>query len=93
MQQQLGQPVWKPGSPAGWEDVAASWAAPDALMRRVEMAQRLAARMGGRIDARQIAPRLFPAVLHPDTAEQVEKAESPASALALLLASPDFLRR
>ena len=39
---QLGQPVWKPGSPAGFDDVAASWAAPDALMRRVEIAQRLA---------------------------------------------------
>ncbi|HVZ46758.1 MAG TPA: DUF1800 domain-containing protein, partial [Ramlibacter sp.] len=40
--QQLGQPVWRPGSPAGWDDIAASWAAPDALLRRVEAAQRMA---------------------------------------------------
>ncbi len=33
---QLGQPVWRPGSPAGYDDIAASWAAPDALVRRVE---------------------------------------------------------
>ncbi|WP_175115461.1 DUF1800 domain-containing protein, partial [Paraburkholderia solisilvae] len=38
---QLGQPVWRPGSPAGYDDVAASWASPDALLRRVELAQRL----------------------------------------------------
>ena len=43
MLNQLGQPVWRPGSPAGYDDIAASWAAPDALMRRVEVAQRLAA--------------------------------------------------
>jgi hypothetical protein len=28
---QLGQPVWRPGSPAGFGDTAAAWAAPDAL--------------------------------------------------------------
>ena len=27
---QLGQPVWRPGSPAGYDDVMESWAAPDA---------------------------------------------------------------
>ena len=39
---QLGQPVWRPGSPAGYDDLAATWAAPDALLRRVEVAQRIA---------------------------------------------------
>ena len=37
---QLGQPVWRPGSPAGYDDLAGTWAAPDALIRRVETAQR-----------------------------------------------------
>ena len=90
---QLGQPVWKPGSPAGWDDTAASWAAPDALLRRVEFAQHLAAPFGDRIDARTIATRILPASLAPATAEQVRRSESPTSALALLLVSPDFLRR
>ena len=53
---QLGQPVWRPGSPAGFDDIAASWAGPDALMRRVEAAERLAARAGGLIDARSARP-------------------------------------
>ncbi|WP_343609243.1 DUF1800 domain-containing protein [Novosphingobium sp.] len=93
VQRQLGQPVWKPGSPAGWDDLGASWIAPDALMRRVEFAQRLAAPLGAQIDARALAPRLLPASLDPATAGQVAMAESPVSALALLLVSPDFLRR
>ena len=93
VQSQLGQPVWKPGSPAGWDDTAASWAAPDALLRRVEFAQRLVAPVGDTIDARTLGPKLIPASFSPATAEQVGRAESPGSALALLLVSPDFLRR
>ena len=93
MQAQLGQPVWRPGSPAGWDDVAASWAGPDALLRRVEFAARLTAPLGDRVDARVVGARLIPGSLSTATAEQVMRAESPASALALLLVSPDFLRR
>lgn len=90
---QLGQPVWRPGSPAGWDDIAASWAAPDALVRRVEVAQRIAAQTGDRIDARALAPRLLPGALTEPTATAIARAESPASGIALLLVSPEFLRR
>ncbi|WP_294070404.1 DUF1800 domain-containing protein [Sphingomonas sp.] len=93
LQSQLGQPVWKPGSPAGWDDIVASWAAPDALLRRVEFAQRLAATSGDTLDARKLGPQLLPASFSPATADQVARAESPAGALVLLLVSPDFLRR
>ena len=90
---QLGQPVWRPGSPAGYDDVAASWAAPDALVRRVELAQRVAARVGDRVDARTLAPVLTAGSLSPATALAVARAESAQTALALLLVSPDFQRR
>jgi uncharacterized protein (DUF1800 family) len=93
LQTQLGQGVWKPGAPAGWDDIAASWAGPDALLRRVEVAQRLVAPLGERLDARTLAPQLLPGSLAPATAEQIARAESPAGALALLLVAPDFLRR
>ena len=93
LQQQLGQPVWKPGSPAGWDDTDATWAAPDALMRRVEAAQRLASRaQSATLDARTLARDQFPGSPGP-TAEAVARAESPPQALALLFASPDFMRR
>ena len=90
---QLAQPVWRPGSPAGYDDAAATWAAPDALLRRVEVAQRVASQSGDRIDARQLAPRVLPGVLSEATAAAIARAESPGSGLALLLVSPEFLRR
>ena len=90
---QLGQPVWRPGSPAGYDDIAASWAAPDALMRRVELAQRIGARVGDRVDARTLGPKLTVGSLNPATAMAVSRAESAQTALALLLVSPDFQRR
>jgi uncharacterized protein (DUF1800 family) len=90
---QLGQQVWRPGSPAGYDDNAASWAAPDALVRRVEIAQRFAARMNTWLDARALAPQLLPGSLSNATASALSRAESAQTALALLLVSPDFLRR
>jgi uncharacterized protein (DUF1800 family) len=91
---QLGQPVWRPGSPAGYDDGAATWAAPDALLRRVEVAQRIAAQAGNAVDARALAPRLLPGgALGEATATAIARAESGSTALALLLVSPEFLRR
>ena len=90
---QLGQPVWRPGSPAGYSDTAAAWAAPDALMRRVEVAQRLAQEAGDAADARSLAPRVLPGSLSEGTAGAIARAESGGTALALLLVSPEFLRR
>jgi uncharacterized protein (DUF1800 family) len=91
---QLGQPVWRPGSPAGYDDVTATWAAPDALLRRVEVAQRLATQAGDTVDARALAPRVLPGgALGADTAGAIARADSGGTALALLLLSPEFLRR
>ncbi|ALL67844.1 hypothetical protein K788_0001035 [Paraburkholderia caribensis MBA4] len=90
---QLGQQVWRPGSPAGYDDIAASWAAPDALVRRVEIAQRFAARVGDRLDARSLGQTLTAGSLSEPTQLAVSRAESASTALALLLVSPDFQRR
>jgi uncharacterized protein (DUF1800 family) len=92
MMNQLGQPIWQPGQPIGYDDVAAAWAGPDAIMRRVEAAERFAARAGP-VDARALAPTLFPASLSPTTTQGLSRAESPAQALALLLVAPESLRR
>ena len=91
---QLGQPVWRPGSPAGYGDLAANWAAPDALIRRVETAQRLAQQAGNTVDARALAPRVLPGdALTTATAGAIARADSAETALALLLVAPEFLRR
>jgi uncharacterized protein (DUF1800 family) len=88
---QLGQPVWRPGSPAGFDDLDASWLGPDALMRRVEAAERLAQRASGALDALTLGPKLI--ALGPTTEQAIARAESPGQGLALLLVAPEFMRR
>jgi len=90
---QLGQPVWKPGQPVGYDDIAASWAGSDAVMRRVEAAERFAQRAPTTIDARALAPKLFPGAVSPATTQALARAESQGQALALLLVAPEFQRR
>lgn len=89
---QLGQPLWRPGSPAGYADVADSWAAPDALFRRIEMAQQIAQRVGD-FDARAAAGEVYPGILSDTTRTALARAESPAQATALLLSSPEAMWR
>ncbi|MBN8499720.1 MAG: DUF1800 domain-containing protein [Sphingomonadales bacterium] len=90
--QQLGQAIWRPGSPAGFDDITASWAGPDALYRRVELAERLADRLGA-LDARVVSEPAFPGTLSAATRQAIARAESGSQALALFLVSPEMLRR
>ena len=89
----MGQPVWKPGSPKGYGDITADWAGPAGLMRRVETAGRFAKLAANRVDARNLATAILPGSLTAATAEHIARAESPEQGLALLLVSPEFLRR
>ncbi|WP_301751320.1 DUF1800 family protein [uncultured Erythrobacter sp.] len=89
---QLGQTPWRAPSPAGYDDLAASWAGPDALIRRVELAERIArnAPQDGVIARAEAA---FPGALGEATLTQLKRAESGQQALALLLVSPEMMRR
>ena len=93
LMRQLGQPIWQPGSPAGYDDIAASWAGPDAILRRVEAADRMAQRTMNQIDARERAGELFPGALSDATAQAIARSESAGQGVALMLASPEFMRR
>ena len=56
---QLGQPLWRPPSPAGWPEADTTWAAPSALRERLRIAE-VAARQSDRLaDPRQVADDLF----------------------------------
>ena len=90
---QLGQPIWRPGSPAGYDDMVATWAGSAALMQRVELASRIAGRIGDRADARLLAPLVLADALTPATSEAIARADSPGQGIAMLFASPAFLRR
>jgi uncharacterized protein (DUF1800 family) len=89
---ELGQVPWRAPSPAGYDDIAASWAGPDALIRRVDMAERIARTVpqDGVITRAEAA---FPGALSEPTLTQLKRAESGQQALALLLVSPEMLRR
>jgi uncharacterized protein (DUF1800 family) len=90
---QLGQPIWRPGSPAGFDDIAPSWAGPDALFRRAELSEQLTRRIAANADPRAIAVKALGNQLTPATAQAIARAESPMQGAALLLVSPEFLRR
>ncbi|TAD77726.1 MAG: DUF1800 domain-containing protein [Sphingomonadales bacterium] len=89
---QLGQLPWAAPSPAGYEDNAASWAGPDALVRRVELAERLV-RNAPQDDVVVRAEAAFPGALGETTLAQLKRAESGQQAIALLLVSPEMMRR
>jgi uncharacterized protein (DUF1800 family) len=88
----LGQPVWAPGSPAGWPDVGGAWAGTNMMLARVEAARQLATQFGGGQDAGALSGALFGAGLSQPTARSV-RAKDGANALAMLLLSSEFYRR
>jgi len=89
---QLGQVPWGAPSPAGFDDTADSWAGPDALLRRVELAERIARNVpAGDVMAR--AKAAFPGTLSANTSQLLSRAESGQQALALLLVAPEMMRR
>ncbi|MXP31892.1 DUF1800 family protein [Erythrobacter jejuensis] len=92
MQSELGQVVWGAPSPAGYPDLAKDWAAPDALVRRIEVAARIAGNARPS-SVPTLARNLFPDSLGEPTATAIARAESPRQGLALLLSSPEMMRR
>jgi uncharacterized protein (DUF1800 family) len=89
---ELGQSPWRAPSPAGYDDIAASWAAPDVLLRRVELAERMAQAVPAD-DVMARAEAAFPDALSDTTRTWLKRAESGRQALALLLVAPEMMRR
>lgn len=88
----MGQPAWRAPSPEGWPDTAADWVGPDALVKRLNWAQAVAARVAGyepvTVAEGALGPRLGEA-----SYQAVARAGSRADALTLFLMSPEFQRR
>ncbi len=89
----MGQAVGRAPSPQGWPDRSEDWLSPDALLKRVLWADQFAQTHPDAADARALAWLAWGDTLSASTAQQIERAESGAQALALLLASPEFQRR
>lgn len=91
--QLLGQRPYSPGSPAGWPDTAAQWDGADALLKRIEWAARLGEQRASRTKPLLLAESSLGAALSERTRTTIARAASAAQGTALLLASPEFLRR
>jgi uncharacterized protein (DUF1800 family) len=91
--QLLGQRIWAPGSPAGWPDLSEDWNGASELLKRIEWADAVGQRVGSRCNAIALAPQLLGSGLGAATREAVAQAASAAQGLALLLVSPEFMRR
>lgn len=91
--QNLGQAVWQPKSPKGYDDIDAAWVAPDALTRRIELAWQLSLRAKTSLSPSQLADKLIGTELDSHTKTAISRAESPSSGFALLIVSPQFMRR
>jgi len=89
---EIGQLPWRAPSPAGYDDKAGSWAGPDALFRRIELAERIA-RNTPSDDIMTRAQAAFPGALTENTRTSLSRAESGAQALGLLLVAPEMMRR
>jgi uncharacterized protein (DUF1800 family) len=90
---EMGQPPGRAPSPQGWPDVGAEWLSPQALMQRVQWADRFARQNSNSGDARALAELGWGADLSDNTRIEIERAESGSQALALWLSSPEFQRR
>ena len=92
----LGQPFFNAPQPDGWSDRAAAWAAPEAMMRRIDWAYavsgRVASPASGR-DAAALAEANLGPLLSAATLQAVHRAGSRRDAMTLLLSSPEFQRR
>jgi len=89
----LGQRPYAPGSPAGWPDAAMHWDGSDALLKRIEWASALAARVGSRAHPLSLGEKSLGAALNERTRIAIARAASAGQGITLLLASPEFQRR
>ncbi len=87
----LGEALWRPPAPNGYPDTEAAWI--DGVPHRLDIANAAA----GTLIANNDPLALLDAGLGPlasnETRQTVSRAESRAQALALLVMSPEFLRR
>lgn len=89
----LGQRPFGAPSPKGWPEEAAEWAAPDAVIKRLEYAKAFGAKAGPLVDPVEIANGALGARLGERSRLAIARAESRPESVALLLMCPEFQRR
>jgi uncharacterized protein (DUF1800 family) len=91
---EMGQRPYMPPGPDGWSDQQDYWLSPDGVWKRIEWAQLAGRALAGSITQPDTyADAVFGVTLSAGTRTAIARAESPAQAVALLLTSPEFMRR
>ncbi len=89
----MGMRAFSAPSPKGWSDEAMTWAAPDAIIKRMDWAEGFSAIVAADLDPSPIAAGALGARLSEPVRKAVARAESRQEALSVLLMSPEFQRR
>jgi len=90
---ELGQQPFQAGSPAGWPDTTQEWSGGEALFKRIEFSNVLAVQLGNIVNPSKLAKEVLGTLLGDHTRIAIRRAERASQGIALLLASPEFLRR
>ncbi len=89
----MGMPLWQPSGPNGFSDVSDSWASPEGMKARLDIAWAMGQRMRGAAEPLPALKTALGETASPDTVQTIERAESREQALALLFMAPEFQRR
>lgn len=89
----LGQPLWQPPSPAGFDENLSTWITASQLTQRIAWARRLVGRINDQRDPRVVLEQTLADAARDDTIQVVQRAPSKDAGFALILASPEFNRR
>jgi uncharacterized protein (DUF1800 family) len=87
----LGEALWRPPAPNGYPDADAAWI--DGVPQRLDIANEFAGRLAANADPFALLDSGLGPLASPDTRDTIARAESRAQALALLVMTPEFLRR
>ncbi len=91
VQAMLGEALWRPPAPNGYPDTESAWI--DGVPRRLDIADDFAGRLANSAEPLALVDSALGPLASADTRETIARAESRKQALALLVMSPEFLRR
>lgn len=89
----LGQPLFNPPSPEGFDDDGATWLAPDAMTTRLDVAEQMALAATPSMRPGDLAEAILGDELQSESLVALLAAESEVQALTMLLMLPEFQRR
>ena len=87
----LGEPLWRPPAPKGFDDLNAAWM--DGLAQRLDIANQFGRRVTQPVDPKELVETALGSLASPETRQAVARAETRPQAVALLLMSAEFQRR